>query len=63
MPKKQVRDFLSIEQALSHALEQLSENEVLENTKRKKLDFIRYANPKEEIVISLIWIPSILMLP
>ena len=47
MPKKQVRDFLSIEQALSHALEQLSENEVLENTKRKKLDFIRYANPKE----------------
>ena len=47
MPKKQIREFLSIEQALSYALEQLSENEVLENTKREKVHFIRYANPKE----------------
>lgn len=47
MPKKQVRDFLSIEQALSYALEQLTESEILENTKREKVHFIRYANPKE----------------
>lgn len=47
MPKKQTREFLSIEQALNYALEQLSENEVLENTKREKIHFIRYANPKE----------------
>ena len=26
---------------------ELSENEVLENTKREKVHFIRYANPKE----------------
>lgn len=47
MPKKQIRNFLSIEQALSYALEQLTENEILENTKREKVHFIRYANPKE----------------
>ena len=47
MPKKQVREFLSIEQALSYALEQLTENEILENTRREKVNFIRYANPKE----------------
>ena len=47
MPKKQVREFLSIEQALSFALEQLTENEILENTRREKVNFIRYANPKE----------------
>ena len=47
MPKKQTREFLSIEQALNYALEQLSENEILENTKREKVHFTRYANPKE----------------
>ena len=47
MPKKQIRDFLTIEQALSHALENLTENEILENTKREKIHFTSYATPKE----------------
>ena len=36
MPKKTIREFLTIEQALSYALKELSEQEVIDATKKKK---------------------------
>ena len=45
MPKQKIRGFLTIEQALSHALIELSEQEVFEATKRKKDNLTQYADP------------------
>ena len=45
MPKQKIRDFLTIEQALSHALNELSEQDVFEATKRKKEHITQYADP------------------
>ena len=45
MAKKIIREFLSIEQALAFALKELSEEEIYEQTKRKKDQFTQYANP------------------
>ena len=45
MPKQKIRDFLTIEQALSHALNELSEQDIFEATKRKKEHITQYADP------------------
>lgn len=45
MAKKIIREFLTIEQALAFALKELSEEEILQQTKRKKEQFTQYANP------------------
>jgi len=44
MPKKTIREFLTIEQALSYALKELSEQEVIDATKKKKNTLIQYAD-------------------
>ena len=45
MPKQKIRDFLTIEQALSHALNELTEQDIFEATKRKKEHITQYADP------------------
>ena len=49
MAKKIIREFLTIEQALAFALRELSEEEILQQTKRKKEQFTQYANPDKAI--------------
>ena len=45
MVRQKIRDFLTIEQALSHALNELSEQDIFEATKRKKEHITQYADP------------------
>ena len=45
MVRQKIRDFLTIEQALSHALKELSEQDIFDATKRKKEHITQYADP------------------
>ena len=41
------RDFLTIEQAIIHALKELSDEEIYSATKKKREDLVKYSDPKK----------------